>query len=84
MTQPVTSSTPQAAPAAQDESISFEAHGFLNQSYDSLDALLHGLTHGEAALPAAELAAASAAPASAPEVTIVGQTDAVLPAHLFL
>jgi hypothetical protein len=71
MSQPVTPSTP-----AQDESISFEAHGFLNQSYDSLDALLHGLTSAEAVLPAE--------PAGAPEVTIVGQADALLPAHLFL
>lgn len=70
MSQPVT-------PSAQDESISFEAHGFLNQSYDSLDALLHGLTHTEAALPAEQAGAA-------PEVTIVGQADALLAAHLFL
>jgi hypothetical protein len=74
MSQPVTPSTP--AQAAQDESISFEAHGFLNQSYDSLDALLHGLTHIETVLPAESAGAA--------EVTIVGQADALLPAHLFL
>jgi hypothetical protein len=71
MSQPVTPST-----SAQDESISFEAHGFLNQSYDSLDALLHGLTHADAVLPPEA--------ANAPEVTIVGQADALLPAHLFL
>ena len=71
MTQPVTPSTP-----VQDESISFEAHGFLNQSYDSLDALLHGLTHTEAVLPA-ELE-------GAPEVTIVGHADTLLAAHFFL
>ena len=73
MNQPVTLSMPAAA---QDESICFEAHGLLNQSYDSLDALLHGLTHAEAALPAEHT--------GAPEVTIVGQADALLAAHLFL
>ncbi|MCG5075619.1 hypothetical protein [Paraburkholderia tagetis] len=71
MTQPVTPST-----QAQDDSTSLEAHGFLNHSYDSLDALLLGLTHADTA-PAAEHT-------DAPEVTIVGQADAFLPAHLFL
>lgn len=71
MTQPVTPSM-----QAQDDSTSFEAHGLLNHSYDSLDALLHGLTHADTVLPSEH--------AGAPEVAIVGQADAFLPAHLFL
>lgn len=76
MNSPITHTTPAAPTSAQDESICFEAHGLLNQSYDSLDDLLHGLTHTDAAVPAEH--------AGAPEVTIVGQADALLPAHLFL
>ena len=75
MTQPVTPSTA-AATTTQDESTCFEAQGLLNQSYDSLDALLQGLAHADIAPPAEH--------AGAPEITIVGQADTLPPAHLFL
>lgn len=78
MNRPTTPTTP----APQDESICFEAHGLLDQSYDSLNALLLGLTHAEAAtVPASP---APAEHAGGAEVTIVGQAGALLPAHLFL
>lgn len=65
--------TPLPAAPAQDESICFEAHGLLNQSYDALNTLLLDLTH-----------VAPVEHASAPDVTIVGQADTLLSAHLFL
>jgi hypothetical protein len=68
--------TPTPAAPTQDESICLEAHGLLNQSYDALDALLLGLAHVAPML--------QAEPAAAPEVTIVGQGEALPPAHLFL
>ena len=78
MNKPVLPSLPASPTLAQDESICLEAHGLLNQSYDSLDALLHGLTHAYAAPQSDQTVAA------APEVTIVGQADTLLLAHLFL
>jgi hypothetical protein len=66
---PVTATT-------EDHSICFEAHGFLNQSYDSVDNLLRDLVHHTAQ---------PVAPASVTEVTVVGQPDGFLPfSHLFL
>lgn len=76
MNKPLVPSLTASATLAQDESICLEAHGLLNQSYDSLDDLLHGLTHAYAS-PQADHAAA-------PEVTVVGQPDTLLLAHLFL
>jgi hypothetical protein len=64
---------PLPAASAQDESICFEAHGLLNQSYDALNTLLLDITH-----------VAPVEHAAVPEVTIVGQADTLLAAHLFL
>jgi hypothetical protein len=60
----------------EDQSICFEAHGFLNQSYDSVDNLLRDLVH-HTAQPVDQ--------ASVTEVTVVGQPEGFLPfSHLFL
>jgi hypothetical protein len=66
------------APAnAEDHSICLEAHGFLDQSYDSVDSLLRNLANAGAAQPVNHTGAAV-------EVTVVGQPDGLMPFHLFL
>jgi hypothetical protein len=76
MNKPFLPSMPASLALSQDESICLEAHGLLNQSYDSLDNLLHGLTHAYATPLVDQV--------PAPDVTIVGQPDTLLLAHLFL
>ncbi|MEX3894761.1 hypothetical protein [Paraburkholderia sp. BR10954] len=45
MHQPADIAEHHAESDPQDQSICPEAHGFLNQSYDSLDSLLRDITH---------------------------------------
>jgi len=65
--------TPVTHAAAGDHSISLEAYGFLDQSYDSVNSLLLDLTHS--------------APAESTDhatVTVVGQPDGFASlSHLF-
>jgi len=77
MNKPVVLYLPVSSAVVQDNSVCLEAHGLLNQSYDSLDNLLHGLAHAADATPPVDHV-------SPPEVTIVGQADTLLLAHLFL
>jgi hypothetical protein len=66
----------QVTATTDDHSICFEAHGFLNQSYDSVDNLLRDLVHNTAQ---------AVEHASVPEVTVIGQPEGFLPfSHLFL
>jgi hypothetical protein len=60
-----------------DLSICLEAHGFLNQSYDSMDSLLRELAHSASVTPDH---------AGAPvELTVTGQPEWLMPfSHLFL
>jgi len=62
--------------AAEDRSVCLEWQGLLHQSYDSVDSLLHEVTH---AVPAQ-----SAGPAPAVEITVVGHSDALLPPSHYL
>jgi hypothetical protein len=78
MQPPVDTAETHAAANTEDRSICLEAHGFLNQSYDSLDSLLRDLAHAGAAQPAQHAGAAV-------EVTVIGQPEGLLPfSHLFL
>jgi hypothetical protein len=68
-----------AAPAApaEDRSVCLEWQGLLHpHSYDSVDSLLHEVTH--AAL------AQSAGPAPTVEIAVVGQTEGLLPLSHYL
>jgi hypothetical protein len=70
---------PPAAPSApaEDRSVCLEWQGLLHpHSYDSVDNLLHEVTH--AAL------AQSAGPAPAVEIAVVGQTEGLLPLSHYL
>jgi len=65
--------TPVTHAASGDHSISLEAYGFLDQSYDSVDSLLVDLTHSTAT-PSADHTT----------VAVVGQPDGFASmAHLF-
>lgn len=64
------------AASAEDHSVCLEWQGFPNQSYDSVDSLLHELTH---AAPVQ-----SASPAAAVELTGVAQPDGLLPLSHYL
>jgi hypothetical protein len=77
MPNPVNIAALHHAPHAEDLSICLEAHGFLNQSYDSLDSLLRDLAHSRSVVP--DHAAATV------ELTVTGQPDGFFPfGHLFL
>ena len=77
MPNPVNIAALHNAPHAEDLSICLEAHGFLNQSYDSLDNLLRDLAHSGSLMP--DHAGATV------ELTVTGQADGFLPfGHLFL
>jgi hypothetical protein len=66
------------AASTEDQSTCFEAHGFLNQSYDSLDSLVRDLAHS-----GSQQVAHQANPVT--EVAVVGQPEGLLPfSHLFL
>jgi len=66
--------TPVTHAASGDHSISLEAYGFLDQSYDSVNSLLLDLTHSTAA----------AESAGHTTVAVVGQPDGFASmAHLF-
>jgi hypothetical protein len=66
------------AASTEDHSICFEAHGFLNQSYDSLDSLVRDLAHSGSQQVADHTNAVA-------EVAVVGQPEGLLPfSHLFL
>ena len=69
--------TPVTHAASGDHSISLEAYGFLDQSYDSVNSLLLDLTHSTtASTPAASTDHAT--------VTVVGQPDGFASlSHLF-
>ncbi|MFL9922504.1 hypothetical protein PQR75_46215 [Paraburkholderia fungorum] len=76
MQRPADVPQPQAAANAEDHSICLEAHGFLSQSYDSLDSLLREIAHSDVEQPAGH--------GSAFEVSVVGVPDGLMPFHLFL
>ena len=64
--------TPVTHAASGDHSISLEAYGFLDQSYDSVNSLLLDLTHS------------TAASTDHATVTVVGQADGFASlSHLF-
>ncbi|MGA7776639.1 MAG: hypothetical protein WCA85_02835 [Paraburkholderia sp.] len=66
-----------STPNAEDHSVCLEAHGFLNQSYDSVDSLLRAFVHSAATQQTDH--------ASAVQVTVVGQLDGLAQfGHLFL
>jgi len=66
------------AASTEDHSICFEAHGFLNQSYDSLDSLVRDLAHSGSQQVADHANAVA-------ELAVVGQPGGLLPfSHLFL
>ena len=77
MPNPVDIAAIHPAPHAEDLSICLEAHGFLNQSYDSMDSLLRELAHSASVTPDH---------AGAPvELTVTGQPEWLMPfSHLFL
>ncbi len=68
--------SPTLAAAAEDRSVCLEWQGLPHHSYDSVDSLLHEVTHAAAAQ--------SAAPAPAVELTVIGQPDALLPLSHYL
>ncbi|MGF6613065.1 hypothetical protein OKW45_008053 [Paraburkholderia sp. WSM4175] len=60
-----------------DRSICLEAHGFLNQSYDSLDSLLRDITHSNREQ--------SVDHAGAADLTLIGLPEGLISlGHLFL
>ncbi|SAL12383.1 hypothetical protein AWB69_00372 [Caballeronia udeis] len=61
---------------ADDHSTCLEAHGFLNQSYDSLDHLLRDLAHQGSSHVADSGAVV--------QLAVVGQPEGLMPFHLFL
>jgi hypothetical protein len=61
---------------ADDRSTCLEAHGFLNQSYDSLDHLVRDLAH--------QVIGHIADSGPVVELTVVGQPEGLMPFHLFL
>jgi hypothetical protein len=77
MHQPVDTIEHRAESGPDDLSISLEAHGFFNQSYDSLDSLLRDITHSTN-LPAVEHPSEATVP-------LVGVPDGLTSiGHLFL
>jgi hypothetical protein len=77
MHHPADTTEHQAEPGPDDRSICLEAHGFFNQSYDSLDSLLRDITHSTNQ-PVVEHPDATT-------VTLVGVPDGLMSfGHLFL
>jgi len=73
----------QAAVNEEDHSTCLEAHGFLSQSYDSLDHLLRNLAHQAQAQPQSQ--AQSTDHGVGVAVTVVGHQEWLMPfSHLFL
>lgn len=66
----------QTPAAAEDRSVCLEWQGSLHHSYDSVDSLLHEVTR---ATPAQ-----SAGHAPTVELTVIGQSDALLPLSHYL
>jgi hypothetical protein len=72
-----------AAANGEDHSTCLEAHGFLSQSYDSLDYLLRDLAHPDQAHAGSQ--AHSAGHDAGVELTLVGNHEWLMPfSHLFL
>ena len=69
-------SVSQTPAAAEDRSVCLEWQGSLHHPYDSVDSLLHEVTH---AAPAQ-----SAAPAPTVELTVIGQSEPLLPLSHYL
>ena len=78
MPHSVDTSASHTAASTEDNSICLEAHGFLNQSYDSLDRLVRDLAHSGSEHLAYH-------PNPVTEVALTGQPEGLLPgSHLFL